>query len=120
MLILYDSIQFFGERNLFATATSRCSSNLCSRDSRPVCDPESDSRCLSNNYFWTNENCQVRVKVRADGKVAVVHSPQNIPDGDVASKVQEDTSTFFRVQWDGDFGALMTSCDTIGSCVSFS
>jgi len=51
-----------------------------------------------------------------NGKVGIVHAPTGVVDDSVAPIVRFDTKTFFRVEWEGDFRAVLASCDSLDLC----
>jgi hypothetical protein len=72
---------------------------------------------LDNNYFWSELPCRLLAKIDSVGKVAIVHgSPRDLPDGRVDSQVDVDSKTFFRVDWDGDYEDVLSSCGSIEAC----
>lgn len=104
----------------FAAAVERCGEeDLCSRASRPSCDekdPSIGSYCANNAPYWTTATCTLRVKIDRGGTIAIVHAPTGLGNDSVEKRVQEDTKTFFRVDWTGDFASIIESCGSIGSC----
>lgn len=107
-------LQFFGERMLFATASDRCVANLCGLDKQPACI---GNQCLGNNYYWTSGACTQKAKIdTVNGKVGIVHAPTGVVDDSVAPIVRSDTKTFSRVDWEGDFRAVLASCDSLDLC----
>jgi uncharacterized protein (DUF1501 family) len=53
-----------------------------------------------------------------DGAVAIVHSPHDIEPEAIAGLVQNDTKTFFRVDWSSNTAAnfVTSKCDSISRC----
>lgn len=45
-----------------------------------------------------------------------MHAPSGFGSNSIEKRVQEDTKTFFRVDWTGDFASIIDSCGSIGSC----
>ena len=112
---------FYGERSTYVLAATRCESSetLCSREVRPSCDeddPDVGTRCYGNHYFWTDAACALQVKIKSDGRVAVVHRPEGLSEEFVASHVASTTQTFFRVHWDGDYQSLLNDCEAQSAC----
>jgi len=61
----------------------------------------------------------IKAKIDIDGKVAIVHAPApaSFSKTDVNRNVQEDTKTFFRVDWSGgDITSITDDCDSFTSC----
>jgi uncharacterized protein (DUF1501 family) len=81
-------------------------------------DPSLGSYCENNAYFWTNTNCKLRAKINIDGTVGIVHSPRDIEPQAIARHVQNETKTFFRVDWSSESHrkAILTDCKRISSC----
>ena len=108
-------IQYWGERTTFATVLQRCNqNNFCNRFPRPVCDaalvPSLGSYCKSDFPFWTNTACTLRVKIDENGNAAIVHSPTGIEPEAISRKVQNETKTFFRVDWNGNITSVISNC----------
>ena len=105
---------------------TRCSNQLCSRWPRPECDSNNDpslgTYCASNDHFWTEVTCTLRAKINHDGNIGIVHSPNDVyvnEERDSISKlVQNDTQTFFRVDWSSSTAPndIISSCTSIPSC----
>lgn len=113
--------QYWGERSLFATATERCDQKLCGQNLRPSCSEKDEAvglACKENNKFWTNTECVVRVKIDPVGNAAIVHSSVGVDDSQVAKHVQENTKTFFRLEWNDIAGVenLFVNCEAVGIC----
>ena len=107
--------EFHGERTLFDTTEL-----LCTTDGGRVCDANSltaDNPAVNirttydnvypsqNTMFWTDASCDLSLKVRADGLVAIIHEPatnvffddETVPYVDI-----DNTITFIRVPWETD------------------
>jgi hypothetical protein len=81
-------------------------------------DPSLGNYCENNAYFWTNTNCKLRAKINIDGTVGIVHSPRDIEPQAIARHIQNETKTFFRVDWSSESHrkAILTDCKRISSC----
>ena len=111
--------QYDGERMRLSTATNRCS-----EDSKNLCDfyYVSGSRHKNSMYFWTSNDCELRVKVNSEGRVTVVHHLAE--SSNEVLHVNDDNENWFRVYWntyngypkaENNCGSL---CDVIGnSCL---
>ena len=80
-----------GERLTYDTAKARCIDQ--SKNSCDFYEVSGDSNKLSN-FFWTTDECLVRVKVKPDGMAALVYEPS-----DYIEKVQhisDDNDNYFR------------------------
>ena len=69
---------------------------------RPECDTNKvavGTYCSSNDHFWTATACTLKAKISSEGKVAIVHSPNGVEMEAISGLVQNDTKTFFRVDW---------------------
>jgi hypothetical protein len=97
---------------LFASAEGRCDSQLC----EDHCSK--DESCRGNGHFWTSTPCTLRVKIDQEGNVAIVHAPSGLQNNDVIKHVQDDTKTFFRVDWSADSAGSLLSrdCESIDTC----
>jgi len=92
---------FSGERMTFDSAQERCASignSLC--DARIFTPNEV---CPHLGLRWTNEDCLVRVKIKADGYAAIVHE---LMDDDVLKHLRPDSPAYFRVHWDGEYPSV--------------
>jgi Protein of unknown function (DUF1800) len=100
---------FSGERATFQTAQARCQSNgksLCSHGSSTT-SPE----CPQQGVHWTSSGCKIKVKVRADGKVAIVHDVPSVP-----TSASRGTQNYFAAYWAGQqFPNLSNNCGA-GAC----
>jgi uncharacterized protein (DUF1501 family) len=69
-------------------------------------------------HFWTATSCTLRAKIRSDGTVAIVHSPNGIEPEAIAGLVQNETKTFFRVDWSSDTAAdsITSNCNSNRRC----
>ena len=114
---------YWAERVRFSTAQARCSEEpsleMCTSANIQDCDTYS---CGGEPYYWTSESCQLKIKIRPDRRVAVVHSVPSEENAGVSvtQHVNVDTKTFFRVQWNDVPGVdgLVEECGGVGSpCV---
>mmetsp|Transcript_3881 Transcript_3881/g.6489 ORF Transcript_3881/g.6489 Transcript_3881/m.6489 type:complete len:2423 (+) Transcript_3881:72-7340(+) len=108
---------YWGERVTFATAAERCDNLLCTNSANPDCSTtEVGSFCIGNERVWTNLDCKLQVKIDGSGNAAIVHNSE-MPE-QVQKLVNEDTKTFFRVDWsnDGVVNDLISNCTSIGGC----
>jgi len=102
--------KYDGERMVLATATDRCE-----QDSREVCDFNriDGDRHKNSMYFWTSDDCYVRVKVSPDGMITVVHHPTDSTN--IVSHLDEENENWFRVYWNKDeYPKARNDCD--GAC----
>jgi len=112
----WDEAKYYGERTLLSTAQNRCE-NL--DPVGEVCDGSDwlgkwceGSECEENIFYWTNDDCNLFAKISTDGKVAIVHGAVDIHDRkEPKHKVESDSKTFFRVNWDGDYEEVMNCGD---------
>jgi uncharacterized protein (DUF1501 family) len=93
----------------------------CNRWPRPTCDknvnPSIGSYCSnSDQYYWTTTPCTLRAKIDSLGKIAIVHSPSGIEPQAISQRVQNETKTFFRVDWSGDINSFIANCQLHSSC----
>jgi len=111
---------FWGEKSVLVTAANRCEQKLCTSDARPTCYGATDGSFCSGNYapYWTDTDCKLRVKIDEAGNAAIVHAPNGVDDTDVQKKVQEDTKTFFRVDWSDEIvvSNIISTCASISGC----
>ncbi|KAI2490759.1 Protein of unknown function (DUF1501) [Fragilaria crotonensis] len=115
-------VEYWGERTTYATAGKRSVNQLCNRWPRPECDPQTDptvgTACASNEHFWTTTRCTLRAKISPAGTVGIVHSPYDIEPEAISGHVQNNTQTFFRVDWSSDTAPdfITSNCDSISGC----
>lgn len=107
--------KYAGERMTFSTAESRCSEL-----SKQTCDfyyVPGDYH-LNSGYFWTGETCQLRVKLKRDGTVAIVHQPSNFLDR--VLHVSEQNENYFSVNWErgGSYPTVENGCDGVCQALS--
>ncbi len=104
-----------GERMSFATAMNRC--NAVSKN---ICDfyrVEGPSHKISYNFFWTSDDCQIRVKIGNDGMVTIVHEP--FDSTHIELHVGIENENWFKVYWEGDkYPTALNGCDGICSVVN--
>lgn len=88
---------YAGERTTLATAESRCAAigqALCNFRNLAV-----DALCPHrSSYHWTSESCNLSVKVRSDGQVALVHDIGSLT-GQPERSVRNNTISYFPVYW---------------------
>jgi Protein of unknown function (DUF1800) len=73
--------------------------------------------CEDNGYYWSATSCTLKAKVKSDGTVAIVHSFDKTEPDAVMKHVQNDTKTFFRVDWTNEgYTFIVSSCNNIPSC----
>jgi uncharacterized protein (DUF1501 family) len=60
----------------------------------------------------------LRVKINSDGTVAIVHSAPESEPVSVSRHVQNETKTYFRVDWSGEdsFQSILSNCNSIPAC----
>jgi hypothetical protein len=104
--------KYSGERVLFTTAQARCT-----EVSKEICDFYSvdGEYYLNTGYFWTADSCLLRVKVKRDGMVAIVHQPSDFLER--VAHVSEDNTNYFRVFWDRDRSYPTVENDCDGACL---
>ncbi len=102
------NFNYDGERMSFATAEKQCnavSKNMC--DFSYVNGPRHQT---NYNFFWTSDDCQLRVKIGNDGMVTVVHEP--FDSTNVEMHVGIENENWFRVYWEGDkYPTALNGCD---------
>jgi uncharacterized protein (DUF1501 family) len=114
--------QYWGERISYVKAQQRCSRKLCNQWPRPECsedeDPSIGTYCLNSQNFWTDTPCALRAKIYPDGTIGIVHAPNKVEAEAVSRSVQNDTKTFFRVDWssESDADSVLSQCSTISTC----
>ncbi len=101
---------YSGERTLLQTAEERCSAI-----DRGLCDfyRVDGAWWLTSGYFWTSDSCILRVKVKRDGTVAIVHEPSDFLER--VAHVSDDNENFFQVHWgkSGAFPRVENECDGV-------
>lgn len=107
--------KFRGEMVSQETAKERCEKDqqfLC-HDPSWVCNG-----CNQRLDYWTSASCSTMIKFDANGRVALVHRSENIPDKLFDSPIREDSKTFFRVEWSGPIKNVLEFyddwCDNMG------
>lgn len=102
--------KYDGERIRWNTATNRCS-----EVSKELCDfyYVSGSSLKNSNYFWTPNNCELRVKVNNDGRVAVVH--HLFDSSNEVLHVDKDNENWFKVYWTtyDNYPKVENDCDSV-------
>ena len=100
-----------GKGSLYATNEARCgSANVCPAGTNSISDISSctqntgyDQWNPNNNFFqWTKGSCSMKVKVRLDGQIAIIHQPEGISR--VVKYVSQGLGNinFFVVSWPRD------------------
>lgn len=112
--------KYAGERMTLATAENRC--NEISKD---VCDfyQVNGDWYLSSGYFWTSDSCLLRVKIKKDGTLTIVHHPSDFLDR--VMHLDADNENYFRVYWERqrDYPIVDNACDGVcevssdGACI---
>ena len=102
--------EYDGERMKWNTSTNRCSE--ISKDS---CDFHyvTGSYHKNSNYFWTPNDCELRVKVKADGRVTVVH--HIFDSSNEVLHVDRANENWFKVYWNGynNYPRVENGCDSL-------
>jgi len=101
-MAVHKSCKYTGERVSFHRAQERCS--LQNRHLCKFKEVKKSQNCCENyrGYYWTNDSCDISVKVDSSGKVFVDDS------SDYAKDVSID---FFRVHWEDDkFPSMYNNC----------
>ncbi len=104
--------KYSGERITFSTAESRCN-----RASKLLGDSISGvygHEFLSDGYFWTTDPCLLKVKIRRDGTVTIVHKPNKFTQQ--VEHVSVKNGNYFKVHWErgGDYPTVDNDCN--GDC----
>ena len=105
------SCRYNGEKVSTATNEARCgSANVCPAGTNSISDTSSctqntgyDQWNPNNNFFqWTKGSCSMKVKVRLDGQIAIIHKPESISR--VVKYVSQGLGNinFFVVSWPRD------------------
>lgn len=105
--------EYHGERTLFDSSELQCSTDggrVCDSNGLIADNPAVNIRTTydniypsQNTMFWTDASCTLALKVRADGKVAILHEPAANPffeDETVPYVDINNTITFFTVTWE--------------------
>ena len=107
--------EYSGERTLLQTAEDRCSAI-----GRGLCDffRVDGHSYLNSGYFWTSDSCVLRVKVKRDGTIAIIHQPSDYLER--VMHVSDENENYFRVLWGGggDFPRVENDCG--GVCQTLS
>jgi len=102
--------EFSGERMSFNTAKKRCEARdqeLCNYKSVGI-----DEKCTNIGYHWTGFACNTLLRVRDDGKAAILHDLDASPP----KILQSDSPNFFSVQWENhSYPNASNSCSS-GEC----
>jgi hypothetical protein len=100
---------FDGERMRRDTAR-----NKCLAVNRDICDFSRvvGDRHKTSIYYWTSDDCQIKVKVNVEGMVTIVHQPSDSTK--LVSHVDEPNENYFRVYWkENEFPTASIEC---GEC----
>ena len=115
--------QYVGERVTYSRNVQRCTDN-----SGFACDPDffrpnegncPDDKCCRffrsyrlrpelNPFHWTTSSCNLKIKVDADGTVAIIHDPELTTSPQrsqqfVVPHASNETTSFFHIVWqDGE------------------
>lgn len=107
--------RFSGERMTSATAEDRCKDL-----SKELCDyyRVGGEYFLAQGYFWTSVSCELQVKVKRDGTVAIVHSPKTFLDQ--VQILSPGNENYFVVYWqqDGDYPVVDNDCSNVCEVLS--
>lgn len=106
---------YWGEHTKYATSQNRCSGALCTQeDVLPSCDE--NPQCDNNGFYWTAASCGLQIKVNDKGKVAIVHTSAGGWAEAMDPLVRQNSQTFFRVDWEGDYPVGDSDCGSSASC----
>lgn len=107
--------EYHGERTLFSTCERQCSTDggrVCDSNGLIADNPLVNIRTMydnihpsENTMFWTDASCTLSLKVRGDGKVAIIHEPATnlfFEDETVPYVDMNNTISFFTVTWEKD------------------
>jgi hypothetical protein len=100
---------FDGERMRRDTAR-----NKCAAVNRDICDFSRvvGDRHKTSIYYWTSDDCDIKVKVNVEGMVTIVHQPSDSTK--LVSHVDESNENYFRVYWkENEFPTASIEC---GEC----
>ncbi len=100
--------KYDGERMPFGAAVDRCKAM-----SKNICDfnhVSGDYQKVAHTYYWTSDDCQIRLKIKDDGMVTIVHqtfdSPNQVPH------IRDGNENWFKVYWeDGNYPKASNECD---------
>jgi len=108
----YRHPKYDGERMTFAGSVDRCFKN-----SLTVCDFNDvvGHHIKNYNYFWTDDQCLLRIKVNPDGDVVIIHKPSSYTSK--VLHINDDNENWFKVYW-GDNGYPKAENDCDGICVT--
>ena len=112
---------YSGERMTLETAEDRCS-----EASKEICygfDKVNGELYLNRGFFWTGTSCLLRVKIRRDGMIAIVHQPSDL-SGQVLH-MNGGNDNYFKAYWGriGDYPSVDNDCENVcevlseGSCL---
>ena len=107
--------KFAGERVEFATAEDRCADV-----SKELCEylVVQGDYYLNQGYFWTSVSCELRVKVKNDGSVAIVHAPKSFSNQ--VQIVSVDNENYFGAHWlqGGTYPIVENDCGNVCEVLS--
>lgn len=106
---------FSWERVPFSMAQQRCGAAGTEPCTFPEISECGSGDCDESLHYWTSDNCQLRIKINLEGNVAIVHSATVVERSEIAKMVQEDTKTFFRVEWIGNSSNPFSDYDAMCS-----
>ena len=107
--------KYSGERMTFEVAEERCN-----EISKEVCDfyRVDGNYYLNLGYFWTSDSCLLRVKIKRDGTITIVHQPSDFLDR--VMHISEENQNFFKVYWEKRRGypTVDNGCDGVCQILS--
>ena len=109
----YPECNFLGERVDYESAVGQCSAV-----GRSLCEFNNmgNTACNPLGAFWTNNDCEVKMRVRSDGHISILHdltSRGNSPESTtyMLGSVADGNKNFFRVNWlGGNFPTVQNGC----------
>jgi len=104
--------RFDGERMIFDSARERCA-----EVSKEICNfyQVNGPRHKKSMYFWTADDCNVQVRVKRDGAVAIVHQIADVTKP-VVLHVDENNENYFRVHWQQSNSWPKANTNLCGHC----
>ncbi len=109
----YRNSKYDGERMPFGTASSRCQ-----EDAKDICDFSyvyGDHHKVRYSYYWTPNKCLIRVKIKSNGMLTVVHQTYDTISSDTATQVphmRDENENWFKVYWDNNnYPKAENECD---------
>ncbi len=111
----YRNSKYDGERMSFESASERCK-----EDSKDICDfagLRGDYHKIRYAYYWTSQDCFIRVKIKNDGWVTIVHQTYDTIASDTAFQVphmRDENENWFKVYWTDDkYPKAENQCDGV-------